>query len=85
MKTFNCLPIKARIEFKIFVLTWKAKHGMPPNYLLDLLKEKQYGHNSRAIICNHLIIPKTNNVSCGDRAVAKTVTEFWNIFNPSTT
>ena len=31
------LPVKFRIHFKIFLLTFKALHGMTPDYIRDLL------------------------------------------------
>ncbi len=38
-KIRHWLPIKARIDFKILVLAWKAYNGMGPKYVSDLLDE----------------------------------------------
>ncbi len=35
-KDLHWLPIKARIDFKILVLAWKAYNGIGPKYLSDL-------------------------------------------------
>ncbi len=42
-KHLHWLPIKARIDFKIFVLAWKAYNGIEPTYVSDLLDKK---HNT---------------------------------------
>ncbi len=39
-KNLHWLPIKARIEFKILLLAWKAQHSMAPKYLSHLLLVK---------------------------------------------
>ncbi len=36
-KNLHWLPINARIEYKILMLTWKAYHETRPKYLSDLL------------------------------------------------
>ncbi len=71
MPETSLLPIKARIDFKILLLTWKALHGMAPRYLSDLLKENECNRPLRSANNYKLSIPKTNNVTCGDKAFAK--------------
>ncbi len=39
-KSLHWLPIKARIDFKIHFLAWKACNGIRPKYLSDLLDKK---------------------------------------------
>ena len=34
------LPIKYRINFKILLITYKALHGLPPNYITELITVK---------------------------------------------
>ncbi len=60
------------------MLAWKAQHNIALKYLSDLLLVKQYNRNLRANIRNHIIIPKTNNVSCSDRAFVKAAPNLWN-------
>ncbi len=47
-KNLHCLPIKAKIDFKIPVLAWKAYNEIGPNYLSDLLDKKHTIHNIRS-------------------------------------
>ncbi len=60
------LPIKARIDFKILFLAWKAYNGIGPKYLSDLLDEKHTTHNTRSADTHLLKIPATKLVTCGD-------------------
>ncbi len=68
---FHWLPIKARIDFKILVLAWKAFNGIGPKYLNDLLDKKHTTDNNRSADSNLLKIPATKLVTCGDRAFQK--------------
>ena len=82
LKDMHWLPIDARIKFKVLLLTWKALNGMAPKYLKDLLKVIGEGHYGRRFK-NLLYVPKTNLVTCGDRAFQKVAPELWNAL-PST-
>ena len=45
------LPVKARADFKVLLLTNKALHGFAPNYLSDLVLPYlhiRYGHKTQA-------------------------------------
>ncbi len=65
------LPVKARIDFKICVLAWKACNGIGPKYLSDLLDKKHTTHNTHSAGTDVLKIPATKLVTCGDRAFQK--------------
>ena len=43
---FHWLPVKFRIHFKIFMLNFKALHGMAPNYIRDVLTIRAQGRHS---------------------------------------
>ncbi len=77
-KNLHWLPIKARIDFKILVLAWKACNGIGPKYLSDLLDKKHTTHNTRSADTNVLKIPATKLVTCGDRAFQKAAPTLWN-------
>ncbi len=55
-KNLYWLPIKARIDFKILVLAWKAYNGIGYKYLSDLLdkvtQNTQYSFSSYKLIKN---------------------------------
>ena len=40
------LPIKYRINFKILLITYKALHGLAPNYITELLNVKPLSRNN---------------------------------------
>ena len=37
LASLHCLPVKARADFKVLLLTYKALHGRAPTYLSDLV------------------------------------------------
>ncbi len=41
-KNLHWLPIKVRIDFKIFVLAWKAYNRIGPKYVSDLLDKNTH-------------------------------------------
>ncbi len=45
-KNLHWLSIKARIDFKIIDLAWKAYNGKGPKYLSDLLHKKHTTHKT---------------------------------------
>ena len=77
-RELHWLPINARIEFKILMLTWKAKNGCGPKYLTELLKNKTQSRNTRLQDDLLLEIPATKLVTCGDRAFEKCSPVLWN-------
>ena len=40
LRGLHWLPVNARIQFKILLITFKAIHGLAPKYLCDLLTFK---------------------------------------------
>ena len=64
------LPIRHRIEFKIALMVLKARHGLAPNYICELLSEKPCSRYSlRSADEKHLLaIPKTKSNTLADRA-----------------
>jgi hypothetical protein len=52
--SLHWLPVKARADFKILLLTYKALHGLAPTYLSDLVlpyittRTLRYGHKTQA-------------------------------------
>ena len=37
LASLHWLPVKAKAEFKVLLLTYKALHGLAPTYLSDLV------------------------------------------------
>ncbi len=77
-KSLHRLPIKASLDFKVLVLSWKAYNGIVPKYLSDLLNKKYTTHNTHSADTNLLKIPTTKLVTCGDRTFKKAAPTLWN-------
>ena len=77
-KALHWLPVQARINFKILVLTWKALHGLAPRYLSELLKYKSNVRRLRSSGKMLLEVPRTKLVTCGDRTFRKAAPTLWN-------
>ena len=77
-KNLHWLPVQARIEFKIRSFTWLSLNKIAPDYLQELLKEKQTDIFLRNKKDNLLQIPITNLSTYGDRAFEKVAPVLWN-------
>ena len=65
------LPVKYRIIFKVVLLTFKALHGLAPNYLRTLLQSYIPSRSLRSETGNLLIMPKARRkLGCQSFAVA---------------
>ena len=80
LKQLHWLPIKARVEYKFLVLTYKAIEGTAPVYLAGLvevfipLRCDLRSSNDRFL----LDVPFTALKSGGDRAFCKAAPVLWN-------
>ena len=72
------LPVKARIQFKILLITFKAIHGLAPKYLCDLLTFKSSLYNLRSSGSILLSMPAVRSKTLGDRAFMVAAPTFWN-------
>ena len=52
LASLHWLPVKARVDFKVLLLIYKALHGLAPTYLSDLVLrtylQVYYGHKTQA-------------------------------------
>ena len=79
MRDLHWLPIRARINFKVLLLTFKALHGLAPQYLRSLISVKTSCYNLRG--SNTLLLAKPSvksKVTLGDRAFAIAAPSLWN-------
>ena len=72
------LPVKARIQFKILLITFKAIHGLAPKYLRDLLTFKSSLYNLRSSDSILLSMPVARSKTLGDRAFMVAAPRLWN-------
>ena len=73
------LPIRARIVYKILLLTHKALNGKAPNYLRELLVIKQAVRSSRSAKNETvLVVPAAKLKSGGSRSFSFAAPTIWN-------
>ena len=79
MRDLHWLPIRARINFKVLLLTFKALYGLAPQYLQSLISVKTSCYNLRGSNTLLLAMPSVKSkVTLGDRAFAIAAPLLWN-------
>jgi hypothetical protein len=78
LKSLHWLPVKYRIDFKILLLTYKAIHGLAPDYLSELLVPYTPVRNLRSGSKKQLTAPSTNLKTYGDRSFSMEPPTLWN-------
>ena len=74
----NWLPVKARMQFRILLITFKAIHGLAPKYLFDLLTFQSSLYNLRSSGSILLSMPAVRSKTLGDRAFMVAAPRLWN-------
>ena len=78
MRNLHWLPISARINFKV-LLTFKALHGLAPQYLQSLISVKTSCYNLRGSNTLLLAMPSVKSkATLGDRTFAIAAPSLWN-------
>ncbi len=77
LKELHWLPITARINFKVLLITYKCLNGLAPEYLSELLKPFDT-QGMRSTEQGLLLIPRTHLVTYGDRAFSRAAPYLWN-------
>ena len=62
------LPVKARADFKVLLITCKALHGLAPTYLSDLVLPYIPTRTLRSQDAGLLIVPRISKQTAGGRA-----------------
>ena len=78
LQRLHWLPVHFRIIYKICIIIYKALNGLAPLYIAELFMYKKYYRSLRASTQNFLVVPKTNTVSYGDRAISVAGPKIWN-------
>ena len=82
-RELHWLPVSARVVYKILVPTYKALHGLAPQYLLSLLHWYQPGRALRSGNSSLLRVPQTRLKTGGDRAFSHAAPVLWNLLPPA--
>ena len=80
LSQFHSLPIKYRIELKISLMTFKAIHGMAPDYICKLIsRRKSTGYSLRSSKNVMLEVPSGKIIpTLGSRAFCYVAPNLWN-------
>ena len=74
LKELHWLPVRACIEFKILLITFKAIKGLAPKYLSDLIEILRRNNNGILLARSTIRAKKT----IGDRAFMIAAPILWN-------
>ena len=83
LTSLHWLPINARSDFKVLLLTYKTLHGSAPSYLKDLIIPYCPSRPLRSSGVGLLSIPKVNKKSAGNRAFSYRAPFLWNSLPPA--
>ena len=78
LRDLHWLPIKARIIYKILLLTFKCSQGFAPIYLQDLIRHYKPTQNLRSASKHLLAHSASPNTSYGRRSFQVASFELWN-------
>ena len=78
LEALHWLPVKARIHYKICLLTFKGLHGLAPGYLCDLLVPYTPTRSLRSSDRGLLLVRKMHLKRTGDRAFVHAAAVIWN-------
>ena len=72
------LPVKARVDFKVILLVFKALNGKSPMYIQDLFTPTSNSrYNLRNDSSHNLVVPRSFN-TLNDRALTICGPKLWN-------
>jgi len=78
LASLHWLPVKARADFKVLLLTYKALHGLAPTYLSDLVLPYIPTRTLRSQDAGLLIVPRISKQTAGGRAFSYRAQFLWN-------
>uniref|UniRef100_A0A669BHD9 Reverse transcriptase domain-containing protein n=1 Tax=Oreochromis niloticus TaxID=8128 RepID=A0A669BHD9_ORENI len=83
LQQLHWLPIEARINFKILLLTYKCIHKSAPSYLCDLLHITTVSRSLRSSSAIQLTVPSSHLITMGNRAFSRSAPRLWNSLPPA--
>ena len=78
LRQLHWLPISQRIAYKILLLTFKALHGLAPQYISKLIKLQVTDRSTRQTDTNRLHQRVMRAPTFGDRAFVSAAPNLWN-------
>ena len=68
LASLHWLPVQARVDFKVLLLTYKALHGLAPTYLFDLFLSYIPTRTLLSQDTGLLVVPRISKQTARDRA-----------------
>ena len=78
LRHLRWLPVKQRVVFKILLITYKALHGLAPEYIQELITPKEVTRRLRSNDQLLLAVPKSRLRSYGDGSFKIAAPTLWN-------
>ena len=78
LSELQLLSVKHRIVFKILLLVFKSLNNLAPSYISDLLTPYIPSRSLKSSNQSLLVVPRSIQKSCGDRAFAVAAPQLWN-------
>ena len=78
LASLHWLPVKARADLKVLLLTYKALHGLAPTYLSDLVLSYIPTCTLWSQDAGLLIVPRISKQTAGGRAFSYRDPFLWN-------
>ena len=72
------LPVDKRIEYKLLLYTYKALHGLAPEYLCELVVPYTPGRVLRSAQLNLISVPPGKPGKYGSRSFVRAAADLWN-------
>ncbi|KAK7944446.1 hypothetical protein WMY93_000174 [Mugilogobius chulae] len=82
LQQLHWLPVPYRIQFKIFLLTFKSIHNLAPSYLTELLHVTSHTRSLRSSSAIQLTVPPARLSTMGSRAFSRSASHLWNSLPP---
>ena len=78
LQQLHWLPVSYRIVFKILLLVYKARHGLCPGYVSELLQERKSSPALRSSSPGLLATPTSRTKTNGERTFSVSAPKLWN-------
>ena len=78
LKDLHCLPIKARVDYKVALLCFKCQNNNAPAYIKDLIVPYTPSRMLRSSSSNLLSKPRVSSKKYGEKAFTFSGPQIWN-------
>ena len=72
------LPVEYRVMYKVLLYTYKALHGLAPQYISELIQAYVPARSLRSANQSLLCVPNTKTVTYGGRSFRAAAPQLWN-------